>query len=148
MKKIYTITFAFVIMTLFSGCAITNSTAKLVPNSSIESKKLFYVIQLKTDKRNLSEIIAETLKQKGFNAISGTYENRPQNVDVLVTYEDRWMWDISNYMIQLDMQFRDARDMYPFVAGETIRTSLARKTSEGMILETVETMLKKMKEGN
>lgn len=147
MKNIYKLIVTLLIVTLFSGCAITGSTAKLVPNSSVESKKLFYVIQLKTDKRNLSEIIATTLQQKGFNAISGKYENRPENVDVLVTYEDRWMWDISNYMIQLDMQFRDARDMYPFVAGETIRTSLARKTSEGMILETIETMLEKMKEG-
>lgn len=147
MRRMRSILFIVVLTTVFSGCAIHSSQAKLVPNANSIVKKNFYVIHSNGDKRNLHEQIADILVQKGFNATSGKKEDIPSIVDVLVTYEDRWMWDLSNYLIQLDIQFRNAKNEYPFVVGETIRTSLIRKNPSAMAEETINQMLEKMNKG-
>lgn len=136
------------ILLMFSltGCAISDSNAKLVPSSELNKKETFYVVLSKTDKRDIANTIAEVLTTKGYLATSGNLNNIPSNVDVIVTYEDRWMWDITNYLIKLNMQFRNADNMYPYLAGETIRTSLIRKDVKGMVEETINTMLNKSRE--
>jgi len=86
------------------------------------------------------------LIEKGFIATSGKIENIPEKLDVLVTYEDRWMWDMGNYLIQLDIQFRNPLNNYPFIVGENVRTSLIRKSPKFMADETITIMLEKIKE--
>ncbi len=147
MKNTFQIVFILCISLLFIGCSITSNSAKLVPNTLVKERQSFYVIHLDTDKRHIDQMIAKVLTEEGYTAISGSKDNIPDNIDVLVTYEDRWMWDITNYLIQLDIQFRNSDNFYPYVAGETIRTSLSRKSPEEMARETLFTMLNKTSQG-
>lgn len=147
MKNAFNIVFILCFSLLFIGCSITSNSAKLIPNTLAKERQSFYVIHLDTDKRRIDQMIAKILTEKGYTAISGSEDNIPENIDVLVTYEDRWMWDITNYLIQLDIQFRNADNFYPYVAGETIRTSLSRKSPEEMARETLITMLNKTSQG-
>ncbi|PLY04661.1 MAG: hypothetical protein C0625_16025 [Arcobacter sp.] len=143
MSRLKLIVILFFVL-IFSGCSIKDTNAKLVPNSELKSKNIFYVVLLESDKRNIAKMIADTLVEKGYSASSGTLENLPKDSDVVVTYEDRWMWDLTNYLIQFDMQFRNAKNFYPYVAGETIRTSVVRKSPKEMAEETITTMLNKL----
>lgn len=145
MKKQYLLMLLLIIS--FTGCAIHSNEARLVPNASNLQKKYFYVIHSNLDKRNIDEAIADVLIEKGFKATSGNSEEIPNSADVIVTYEDRWMWDMGNYLIQLEIQFRDSKDNYPFVVGENIRTSLIRKSPKYMANEVIEEMILKMNKG-
>jgi uncharacterized lipoprotein YajG len=130
-------------MLLFSGCAITSNGAKVVPHHQPSALTHFYVLHSPGDERRIDKVIAEVLTAKGYRA---DYGDAPvSGTDVLVTYEDRWFWDMANYMLRLNIEFRDPATRYPIVAGETIRTSLARKTSEGMAIETLDAMFEKIK---
>jgi hypothetical protein len=143
MKKVLAVFFLFLAL-LMTGCASkVSSTA--VPGASLKEKGTFYVVRFEPDKRNLNMIIANQLTSMGFNAAAGEKSDIPEDVDTVVTYVDQWQWDMSNYMIKIDIQFRDAKDGALIMSGNSFRTSLVRRTPETMIKETLEEMLKSTK---
>ncbi|WP_024954800.1 hypothetical protein [Sulfurospirillum arcachonense] len=144
MKKIMLIVLISFSALVFSGCAVTSNTAKVVPYHNDVNLKNFYVLHQPSDKRNIDVIISNVLKDKGYNSSSGDGSYIPDNIDTIVTYEDRWFWDITNYLIQLNIEFRDAKDKYPYVAGESIRTSLARKSPQEMSIEIINNLFAKI----
>ena len=77
----------------------------------------------------LSTIKSKKLTDLTVNAIN----DKPNNTDTLVTYTDRWMWDITMYMIAIDMQFFDVDKGVPIGDAHNMRSSLLRKTPRGMI---------------
>ena len=78
----------------------------------------------------------------GFRAIYGADETPPAPVDAIVTYQDKWRWDLSMYMLQLDIQIRDPQTRMLLANGQTMRTSLIRKTPEGMVEEVLTEVFK------
>ncbi len=115
-----------------SGCA-TRLTSNVAPNANIENLGDIYVARFSPDKRHLNKIIAEELHALGHNATAGEADKQPKSTDTLITYTDRWRWDITNYMISLDLQMVDAEKGTLIADTHNFRTSLARKTPRGMI---------------
>ena len=81
----------------------------------------------------------------GYPASAGEKDEIPEDVDTLITYRDNWRWDITNYMIKINIQFKDGKSRELIVSGESYRTSLARKSPEEMIKETLTEILKNKK---
>jgi hypothetical protein len=52
------------------------------------------------------------------------------------------MWDITMYMISLDVQLREPRTDVTLGVAKTTRTSLARKSQREMVRETLIKLLK------
>lgn len=144
MKKVLFVTFVFAGL-LLSGCASKLSSAS-VPGTSLNEKGKFYVVRFEPDKRNLNVVIADQLALMGFNAAAGEKNAAPDDIDTIVTYIDHWQWDITNYMIEIEIQFRDAKDGSLIMSGKSYRTSLVRKSPDAMIKETLEEMLENKKE--
>lgn len=139
MQKILAVFFLFLAL-LMTGCAgKVRSTA--VPVTSLKEKGKFYVVRYEPDKRNLNMIIADQLISMGFDAGAGEKSDMPDDIDTVVTYVDQWQWDMSDYMIEIDIKFRGAKDGALILSGESYRTSLVRRTPETMIKETLEEML-------
>jgi len=67
-----------------------------------------------SDGRGINELIRDDLATRGVTVTTGRESARPTPVDTIVTYEDRWMWDVTMYMLSLTISFRD---------GTTIRCS-------------------------
>jgi len=141
LKKIVII-FHLVIVFLISGCA-TNLTSKIAQDTNLSELGKIFVVHFEPDKRELNRIIADQLTLMGYPAITGEKDVIPEDVDTLVTYIDNWQWDISNYMIKINIQFRDRKTEKIIAIGESYRTSLVRKTPKEMIQETLEEIFKK-----
>jgi hypothetical protein len=47
------------------------------------------------------------------------------------------MWDITMYMLELNVEIRDPRTDYILATGKSSRTSLARKSPEEMVEEVI-----------
>jgi len=124
-----------------SACA-SNLEAKRVPGTDLAQLKTFYVQKLPADGRGVEQMIADRLNLMGFRASHGVNETPATAVDAIVTYQDKWMWDITMYMIQLDVQIRDPQTRMLLVSGQTMRTSLIRKTAEGMVEEVLTEIFK------
>ncbi len=129
---------------IFSGCA-TSLSSSVAPGATFNDLGKTFVVRFEPDKRHLNTIIADQLSLIGYPAIAGEKENIPEDINTLVTYKDNWQWDMTNYMIRISIQFRDAKSKALIVSGESYRTSLVRATPEEMIKETLQEILKNRK---
>ncbi len=129
------------LLCLFSGCAKVVVTSDSDPSVELREIKKFYVQKFPPDKRGLEKIIAENLVKYGFEATYGD-DVFPAQIDAIVTYKDRWMWDITNYMIEISIELRDPESKFIFASGKSYRTSLARKSPEIMIDEVLRDIFK------
>ncbi len=128
---------------LFGGCVSTKLESTITPGSAISKLKSFYVVHLAKDERNIDKIIVNQLKTMGFEATSGEAATPPAPVDAIITYQDKWMWDITMYMIELNTQVRNPENNLTMATGHSFRTSLARRSPEEMVKEVLEKIFKK-----
>jgi len=133
--------FLIIITILLSGCSKAVLKSDSDPNTDISGIKSFYVRKLPADNRGIEAKIASQLNEFGYQATSGSNQLPPQAVDAIVTYTDHWMWDITMYMLELNIQFHDPQTDYVFASGNSYRTSLVRKPPEYMIEEVLRKML-------
>ena len=132
-----------------SGCAINRATAQLSPGTDLSKVKSFYIVEELKDKGtwNVYKLIETNLKKRGYTVTSGpeiaviekpTKDiQSPYKSDVVVTYVDKWMWDMTNYMLELTITFIDATSNLPMARGNSFHTSLTRKSPEEMVDEVL-----------
>ena len=137
MKRFTRIMLAEAMLALVSGCANTSLTSDIDPSADIKSLQTFYVAKLPSDERGIDVMIENELNAIGKYATSGSDPKPSSPVDAVVTYEDKWMWDITMYMIELEIDLRDPETNYEFATGRSYRTSLARKKPEEMVTEVL-----------
>jgi hypothetical protein len=125
---------------LLAACATLDSAK--APDANIKSLKSFYVTRIPEDERGIEKLIAARLSTMGFKASSGDAPLPPERVDAVVTYQDRWMWDITMYMIKLDVQLHDGDSGAVIARAQAVRPSLQRKSPEGMVQEVLEVIFK------
>lgn len=128
---------------LTSGCAVNRATATVDPSADLVGVKSIYVQKLAPDERGINVLIANKLKSMGYEVDTGAF-SRDDEVDVLVTYKDKWMWDITMYMLELTVVIRDPKNDFPLASGNSFHTSLSRKAPEEMVDEVVENIFKKV----
>ena len=138
-KSLYLI--VLLVSVLLSGCATMQSSK--APGTDLSMLKTFYVQRLPADTRGIEKLIAERLKMMGNTATSSDPAVPPSPVDAIITYQDKWMWDMTMYMIKLDIQIRDGKTGLVLASGESIRPSLQRKSPEGMVEEVFTNTFKK-----
>jgi len=141
-RSFFPLVFILSLLLMITGCAKVVVTSDLDPNYDLGKLHSLYVQKFDQDKRGLEKIIAEKLNQFGFTASSGESPTPPENVDAIVSYRDRWMWDMTNYMLEINIEFRLPDTNYLFASGKSYRTSLARKPPEEMIDEALRDLFK------
>ncbi len=125
---------------MLAGCA-TNHAAR-APDADLTRLSSFYVARLPADERGVEKLISSRLTAIGYQSTFGDAPSPPAPVDAIVTYQDRWMWDITMYMIKVDVQVRDAKSGAILATGEVMRPSLQRKSPEGMVEEALGVIFK------
>ena len=89
------------------GCAGTSATP-LGAAARVDTAT-FYVENHGTDQRNIESVIAGALEARGVRATGGHRGQAPENVDFIVSYEDRWGWDMRTYLRLIRIDVRDAK---------------------------------------
>ena len=128
-----------------SNCSIHENTRQLSPSFSeagVTKLRTFYVRKHADDDYKLGEEIAAQLQQMGYRATSGTAQSPPGHVDAVVSYMDRWIWDMTMYMLSLDVQLREPGSDTILATAKTVRSSLVRKSQQEMVRETLTKLLK------
>ncbi len=125
-----------------SGCASISS--KIISDAEFKNANKYYVARQPKDERGIEKMIADGLTERGYNAASGTRSEIASDTDVLVTYEDRWMWDITMYLLSLKIHFRDPENDYALASGTSKRPSLVRRTPKTMVNEILDEIFSKI----
>lgn len=142
-KKIIALVFAAFALLAFAGCASSQQKGTVMPGADIAALKTFYVVHIPADGREINKLIAADLTARGYQATTGEAVNTPADVDAIVTYQDKWMWDMSMYLLQLDIQLRNPKTEVPLATGQSLRTSLARRSPKEMVAEVLDQIYQK-----
>lgn len=140
MKKSFVV-LLIAIAAVVSGC-VTQLKSDVSPNANLSSVKKLYVVHLPKDERRVDRLIADRLSTMGMEATAGEAGAVPADVDAIVTYQDKWMWDITMYMIELNIQVRAPKTEIALATGHSLRTSLARKSPAEMVAEVLNDIFK------
>jgi hypothetical protein len=116
---------AFLIATfVFLGACVGSTSGQIsIPQDQVEGS-VFFVERHDKDGRDLASSIAEALRSRGLSASSGTSDQRPGDLDFVVTYVDRWNWDMRMYLSDLRIELRDPIDSSLMGYGQSSQSSL------------------------
>jgi hypothetical protein len=117
------------------SCAGTSATS--LPDTAQAEGAVFFVENHGDDTRHLEQIIVKTLRARGLDAVGGAKGTRPENTGFLVSYEDRWAWDMRTYLrlIQIDVQ--------NVTTGEIVATSRSHQGSLAAMGKTHEEIIER-----
>jgi hypothetical protein len=127
---------------LATGCAVNRATATLTPGADLSTVKSIYIQKEQGDDRAIDDIIKANLTKRGYTVTTGTDAKPASRVDAALTYVDRWMWDITMYMLELTVTLRNPDSGFPLAVGNSFHTSLTRKSPEEMVDEVIGNVLK------
>jgi len=130
-----------------SGCAVNRATALVTPGADLSTVKTLYVVRQPADQRGTENLIRDNLVKRGFTATSGPELPEPPKVDAVVTYVDKWMWDITMYMLELTITLRNPANNFPLAVGNSFHTSFSRLTPEQMVDEVLTNIFKSPQPG-
>ena len=126
------------LVALTSGCAVNRATASVDPSARLGDVKTVHVARTeKNDKDDgaVDLLIADNLRKRGLTVTTGPKPaGRP---DAVVTYMDKWMWDITMYMLELTIVVREPQTDFPMATGNSYHTSLSRLTPAQMVDEVL-----------
>jgi hypothetical protein len=120
-KRIAVITVMLGIVVLASGC-INRATAKLEPGADLRTLRTYYVVHQPRDTHGIHNLIRDKLTRDGLTVTAGPeLPNSSYKTDAVITYVDRWMSDITLYLLELTVTVRNATNGFPLAAA--IRTT-------------------------
>lgn len=125
---------------LTTGCA-SRATVSVDPSTNLSALKIIYVKKIPADDGGINVLIADKLRSKGITVTTGI-EMPPNNVDAVVTYIDKWTWDITMYMVELTVTIRDPQTDFPIATGNAYHSSLTRQSPKKMVDEVVDNIYK------
>lgn len=141
MKRTIALLCAVVIASVFStGCAVNRATATVDPSAQFDKLHTLQVKKLEGEDGTVHKLIAEKLRSRGYTVAADG--QAPDKVDAVVTYVDKWMWDITMYLLELTITIRDPKTDYPLANGNSYHTSLTRKSPTEMVDEVLGNIFK------
>jgi hypothetical protein len=120
---------------LTTGCA-NRATGSVNPSTDLSALKTMYVRHYPSDNSGVDLEIADKLRSKGVTVMTGPAAPS-NNFDAIVTYVDKWRWDITMYLLELTITIRDTKTESPIATGNSYHTSLTRKSQTEMVDEVV-----------
>lgn len=138
-----TLYFAALALLFLSGCAVNRATASVDPGANLAAIKRVHVTKVAEDDRGVNQLLADKFTKMGYTATTGP--GKGSSVDAVVTYIDKWMWDITMYMIELTVVVRDPASDFPLANGNSLHTSLTRKSPTEMVDEVTSNIFKGVK---
>lgn len=123
------------VLLLFSGCA-NRSVVDRHPSFSLETIKTLHIKNSDGGGDELIPVMVRKLNELGYTDVTSGDEI-PATADAVLTYQDKWMWDITMYMMELTITMRDKDSWTALATGNSMHGSLTRKSEEEMVDEVL-----------
>ena len=104
-----------------AGCS--HLVTRALPHSDISHFKHVFVEHRLADSYGIADEMARQLREMGFDASAGALTMMPPDAEIVVSYEDMWTWDFKTYMIEIDVQVRNAKTDKILAVGHYYRPS-------------------------
>ena len=118
------------------GCAVNRANATLMADADLSKVKTIYIVHAEKDNHQVDQDLKTAFEKHGYVVTTGPALAPPYPQDAVVTYVDKWMWDLTMYMIELTVTVRNPTN-FPMATGNSLHTSLTRKSPAEMADEVV-----------
>lgn len=130
-------------LALLSGCA-NRASAKVDPSANLSALKTVHVVKIPEETAGINTLIADDLRSRGYTVSTST--EKVSNADAIVTYVDKWMWDITMYLLELTVTIREPLTDFPLATGNSLHGSLTRLSPPEMVNEVMGNIFKEAKQ--
>ncbi|TFH30263.1 MAG: hypothetical protein E4G97_05975 [Deltaproteobacteria bacterium] len=144
-RKLFPALLVICALLVVQGCSVNRATATLAPGADLTRIRDVYVVKEAGDDHNIDELIKMQLTKSSYTATNGPELPLPYKADAVLTYVDKWMWDITMYMLELTVHVRDPETNTSLAVGNSFHTSLSRKSPEAMVEEVLNNIFKNPK---
>lgn len=124
-----------IVSSVTTGCA-NRAIGSVSPSTDLSALKTMHIRPYPSDNSGVNLEIADKLRSKGVTVTTGPVASS-SNFDAVVTYVDKWKWDITMYLLELTITIRDPKTEAPLATGNSYHTSLTRKSQTEMVDEVV-----------
>ena len=133
--------FAFVVAALlvtFAGGCVHDVTLTRAPDSNLNTIKKVHVV-LNPDDMGWATppYIKSAMESRGYTATVGFATEAPKDADALLVPNEKWMWDITMYLLSADLTMKDAKTGKILAAAHVQSSSFGRKSPEIVANEMV-----------
>ena len=126
-----------VICLALASCAI-DVGGYITPDSNLNKQANYYIFHSTRDERGLHELLRKNMEMRGYNVSSGSEDDLQENIDYVLRYGGQWQWDVTWYLLNLDIKIYHSETRLLAASAHSLRTSLVRRSSEGVVSETLD----------
>lgn len=123
------------LVVLLAGC--TSVKTHRWVKTDLRAYKHLYVETSSNDSARIDELIAAELQRLGFDASAGVRTMRPDNTELILSYDGRWEWDFRLYLIQLNVTARTASSGQQLATASIVHPGATSKSPEAMVHEVL-----------
>ena len=141
LKRSFTLACALAALVSTTGCAVNRAESTLMADADLSHVKTIYVVHNDASKHDVDKDLKAAFEKRGYAVTTGPAQKPPYAQDAVVTYVDKWMWDLTMYMIELNVTMRNPANEFPMATAHSIHTSLTRKSQAEMADEVAANVL-------
>jgi len=141
LKRAVFFSFILLVFSMMTGCATNRETASITPGSNLQTMKNFYIVKHPNDTNDVASLIKGAMEKKGYTTTVGPEIPPPYPADGVITYIDKWQWDLSMYLLELTINVRQPNN-FPIATGNSLHTSLTRLSPPNMVSEVLNNIYK------
>jgi hypothetical protein len=138
MKKILPSTAGLLLLAACSSLSVQKQAG-----TNLTHLKKIYVEHRLADGRGVDQMITRELSRLGYDASSGPLTMTPPETEAVLTYVDTWNWDFTLYMIDLDVQVRDARSGQVLATAHYDHPAMSGKSPDGMVKAVIDPLFER-----
>ena len=112
-------------------------------DTSLTHFKKIYVEHRLADDRGIDQLITQELSRLGYDASSGPLTMTPSDTEAVLAYVDEWNWDFTLYMIDLDVQVRDAHSGQVLATAHYDHPAMGGKSPAGMVKAVIDPLFER-----
>ncbi len=141
LKRVFAAACVAVTLATTTGCAVNKAEATLMADADLSKVKTIYIVHSNDSTHDVDKDLKAAFEKRGFTVTMGPAQTPPYPADATVTYVDKWMWDITMYLLELTVTVRNPSNDFPMATAHSIHTSLTRKSQSEMADEVAANVL-------
>src|SRR5471032_238455 len=122
LKRVFAAACVLIALASTTGCAVNRAEATLMADADLSKVKTIYIVHSDASKHDVDKDLKTAFEKRGYVVTTGPALTPPYPQDAVVTYIDKWMWDLTMYMIELSLTVRSPVNDFPMASAHSMHT--------------------------
>lgn len=122
--------FALFLLAAVLCVSCTSVTSRTAPGIDLGKYQRVFVLQPFNENHHVDELMVNELRRLGKTATSGPLTMMPEEAEIIVSYDARWTWDFTTYLIDLNAEVHTAHTKKKLAEARYFQPNARPKSAE------------------